>query len=75
MIPILMHHHKSTLQEAVDFVGNLCKTSIERFETDRASLPSWGPSLDQDVAVYIDGLQNWIVGESFAPCVDPRIER
>jgi len=62
MIPIVMFHRNISLQEAVDFVGGLCKSSVERFETDRTSLPSWGPQIDRDVAKYIDGLQNWIVG-------------
>jgi len=62
MIPIMMFHHNLTLQDAVDFVGNLCKSSIQRFEADRASLPSWGPDIDHDVAKYVEGLQNWIVG-------------
>jgi hypothetical protein len=61
-----MHHHDFTLQEAVNFVGDLCRTSILRFEADRSSLPSWGPDLDREVATYIDGLQNWIVGEFIA---------
>jgi hypothetical protein len=62
MIPIMMFHQNFTLQEAVNFVGDLCKSSIGRFEADRASLPSWGPDIDRDVAIYVDGLQNWIVG-------------
>jgi Terpene synthase family 2, C-terminal metal binding len=69
MIPIMMFHQNFTLQEAVDFVGDLCKSSIERFEADRVSIPSWGPDIDRDVATYVDGLQNWIVGMCAVWCL------
>lgn len=51
-----------TLQEAVDFVGNLCKKSIDRFTEDRARLPSWGHEIDAQVQAYVQGLADWIVG-------------
>ncbi|KAI0649179.1 terpenoid synthase [Trametes meyenii] len=62
MIAVIMHRYDFGLQEAVDCVGALCKASIDRFEHDRRHLPSWGPQIDAAVAVYVDGLQNWIVG-------------
>ena len=57
-----MHQEGVDLQTAVDFVGNMCKQSIDRFNEDRARLPSWGPEIDRDVSIYVDGLANWIVG-------------
>jgi len=62
MIVIMMHHHGMALQEAVDFVGDLCKKSIDRFTEDRARLPSWGPEIDVQVRAYVQGLADWIVG-------------
>lgn len=62
MIVVVMREQGLNLQEAVDFVGALCKASIDRFEEDRQHVPSWGPETDRDVAIYIEGLQNWIVG-------------
>lgn len=62
MIPVIMNEHGLDLQAAVDFVGDLCKQSIDRFNNDRDNLPSWGAKIDKDVAVYVDGLANWIVG-------------
>jgi len=62
MITIMMHHYGMTLQEAVDFVGDLCKKSIDRFAENRARLPSWGPEIDKKVQVYVQGLAYWIVG-------------
>jgi hypothetical protein len=40
----------------------MCKQSIDRFVEEQAHLPSWSPAIDRDVAVYVDGLANWIVG-------------
>ena len=57
-----MHHHGMSLQEALDFVGDLCKKSIDRFIEDRARLPSWGPEIDAQVQVYVQGLADWISG-------------
>ncbi|TFK73275.1 terpenoid synthase [Pluteus cervinus] len=62
MITVLMKEQGLCLQDAVDLVGRYCKMSIERFEAHRQLLPSWNPDLDRKVAVYIEGLQNWIVG-------------
>lgn len=65
MIPVTMNQFNFTLQQAVDFVGEKCKESIERFERDRHLLPSWNPEVDRMVEMYVDGLQNWIVGTFF----------
>ena len=62
MISVVMNQHGLDLQSAVDFVGDMCKQSIDRFAKERATLPSWGPAADQDVAVYVQGLADWIVG-------------
>ena len=54
-----------TLQGAVDFVGDLCKKSIDRFTEERARLPSWGPEIDGQVQVYVQGLADWIAGSLY----------
>jgi len=51
-----------TLQEAVDFVGELCQRSVDRFTENRACLPSWGPEIDAQVQVYVQGLADRIPG-------------
>ncbi|TCD64044.1 terpene cyclase [Steccherinum ochraceum] len=62
MISVFMETQGMDLQGAVDTVGELCRASIERFEAGRKELPSWGPVIDRDVEIYIQGLQDWIVG-------------
>lgn len=62
MISVVMNEEGLDLQSAVDFVGNMCKQSIDRFNEDWANLPSWGPKIDNDVETYVRGLADWIVG-------------
>ncbi|KAF9475126.1 terpenoid synthase [Pholiota conissans] len=62
MIPVVMNQEGIDLQSAVDFVGDMCKQSIDRFDEERSRLPSWGPEIDRQVDIYVDGLANWIVG-------------
>ena len=62
MIVILMKHHGHTLQGAIDYVGELCRQTIENFNENRKNIPSWSPEVDDMVQQYITGLQNWIVG-------------
>lgn len=52
-----------TLQEAMDYTGELCRTVGENFKANMALVPSFGcQKLDNDVAAYVQGLQDWIVG-------------
>jgi len=62
MICILMKYHGHTLQSAVDYVGELCAETIDTFSANKAKIPSWGPEVDDMVARYVQGLQDWIVG-------------
>ncbi|KAI1797175.1 terpenoid synthase [Ganoderma leucocontextum] len=62
MVQVVMHRHNLPLQAAVDYVGDLTNSSILRFEQDRRNLPSWGEKIDRDVALYVQGLQDWMVG-------------
>ena len=62
MIAVVMAQEGVELQCAMDFVGSMCEQSINRFVADRAKLPSWGADIDEQVAIYVDGLADWIVG-------------
>ena len=62
MIDVIMHEQGLGPQDAVNVVGDYCKRAIDQFVHDRDNLPSWGPAIDADVRVYVDGLANWIVG-------------
>ncbi|KAF9239816.1 isoprenoid synthase domain-containing protein [Melanogaster broomeanus] len=62
MIDVVMNEQGIDLQSAFDFVGEMCRQSIDRFVEDRKNIPSWSPKIDNDVAIYVDGLADWIVG-------------
>jgi hypothetical protein len=62
MIPVVMNEQGLNLQDAVDFVGQLCKDTIDQFIAEREQLPSWGEEIDRQVDIYVDGLADWIVG-------------
>ena len=62
MIVILMIYQGHSLQSAVDYVGELCRETINNFIADRERLPSWGEEIDEMVRKYVLGLQDWIVG-------------
>ncbi|KAG2113473.1 isoprenoid synthase domain-containing protein [Suillus discolor] len=62
LIAVLMHERGLDLQGAADYSGKLCKSVIQRFEDSHATLPSWGEEVDKQVAIYIQGLQDLMVG-------------
>ncbi|KAG1844783.1 isoprenoid synthase domain-containing protein [Suillus subluteus] len=62
IVAVLMHDRGLDLQGAMDCAGQMCKDAIQRFESNRDILPSWGEEVDKQVAIYVEGLQNWIVG-------------
>lgn len=64
MIPIVMRTRGVKLQEAVDFVGELCNLSILRFLEAKRKMPSYdhGGHIDRQVAHYVGGLEDWMVG-------------
>ncbi len=66
MIVIMMVHHGMTLQEAVDYVGDRCRETIDAFIECTKHVPKWGGKIGKDVEKYVQGLQDWIVGYVFS---------
>jgi len=65
MVVVVMNQKELDLQSAIDYVGDLCKATLSRFNEERANLPSWGPKIDRDIAVYLDGLESWMIGNLY----------
>jgi len=59
-VTVAMKQNGIDLQSAIDYVGDLCNQTLHRFNEDRKTLPSWGPDIDRQVAIYVDGLASWI---------------
>ncbi|EED80610.1 predicted protein [Postia placenta Mad-698-R] len=62
MIAILMESQGLGMQDAIDYAGDLCKQIMNVFTENKDLLPSWGAAVDADVQIYVQGLQDWIVG-------------
>jgi alpha-muurolene/germacrene-A/gamma-muurolene synthase len=62
-----MKYHGHDLQSAVDHVGDLCAKTIDTFSANKEQIPSWDPEIDDMVARYVKGLQDWIVGYVHSP--------
>lgn len=62
MICVFMIYDGLSLQQAVDRVGEMCRQTINTFIENQARVPSWGNHIDGDVKLYVNGLQEWIVG-------------
>jgi hypothetical protein len=64
MITIVMHTKGLPLQDAVDYVGDMCDKSIRQFIKARRRMPSYdnGGHIDRQVAHYIRGLEDWMIG-------------
>lgn len=62
MITVMMHTRKVDLQTAIDQARDMCIDCIKRFEEGRQALPSWGFEIDRQVRLYVQGLQDTIIG-------------
>ncbi|KAI6021041.1 isoprenoid synthase domain-containing protein [Pisolithus marmoratus] len=62
LVMILMCEQGLDLQSAMDEAGAYWKAALQRFEGNLTILPSWGPSVDQNVAIYVQGLRDMIAG-------------
>ena len=57
-----MHTHRVDLQTAIDQARDMCIDCIQRFEQGRQALPSWSFEIDRQVQLYVQGLQDTIIG-------------
>ncbi|TFK49911.1 terpenoid synthase [Heliocybe sulcata] len=62
VMTVLMNEKKCTLQEASDYTGVHFKNLVDTFMANKRRLRSWGPAVDRDVALYMVGMENWIIG-------------
>ncbi|KAG1729370.1 isoprenoid synthase domain-containing protein [Suillus lakei] len=65
LVVVVMVEQGLDLQGAVDHCSQLCKKALRRFEESRAVIPSWGEEVDRQVAIYVQGLQDWIAGSLY----------
>ncbi|RPD81425.1 terpenoid synthase [Lentinus tigrinus ALCF2SS1-7] len=59
ILTIAMHQFNMSLDSAINWVANHHKEVEMRFLDALERVPSWGPAVDKQVAVYIDQLGTW----------------
>lgn len=62
IVTVLMKERGIDLQTASDFVGEYFGELMSRFTEAQTRLPSWGESVDSDVAKYLEGAGCWVRG-------------
>ncbi|KAI0062676.1 terpenoid synthase [Artomyces pyxidatus] len=60
IIAIVMHHEKIDIQGAMDWVVRYYKEVETRFMELYEQVPKFGELIDSQLAIYIDGLGNWV---------------
>ena len=51
-------------QGAIELAGELWEKTLNWFFECRKVVPSWGPEIDRQVALYIQGLEDWIIANA-----------
>ena len=51
-------------QTAIEQAGELWEKTLHYFFQCRKEVPSWGPEIDRQVALYIQGLEDWIIANA-----------
>jgi len=61
IITIVMHHNKTDVQGAMDWVYNYHKELEAKFmDIYENKIPKFGEVVDAELAIYVDGLGNWV---------------
>lgn len=55
-----MHELDTDVHGAMQWAGVYHEKRVVEFMSAKKRLPSWGKGIDDDVAIYVDGLANWV---------------
>ncbi|KDR79494.1 hypothetical protein GALMADRAFT_223690 [Galerina marginata CBS 339.88] len=62
VITAIMHEYQLDLQGALYWLSGYATKTISKFLTDRKNLPSWGPTIDKALEIYLDRLGRCVRG-------------
>jgi hypothetical protein len=62
MMDVFMIYDGLNLQQAADRIGEVWKQTMDTFIENLGRVPSWGDDIDKDVKLYVNGMQEWVVG-------------
>ena len=56
-----MHHNKTDVQGAMDWVSEYYKVLVAKFmDLYENKIPKFGEPIDTELAQYVDGIGNWV---------------
>ena len=60
-ITIVMHHNKTDVQGAMDWLSNYYESLVAKFmDVYENKIPKFGELVDADLVEYVDGIGNWV---------------
>ncbi|CAE6445271.1 unnamed protein product [Rhizoctonia solani] len=62
LVFITMWDKQLNLEDAMDYVDQLTRKRVQEYVEAKAKLRSFGPELDDKVALYIRGIEYWVQG-------------
>lgn len=62
LVVIAMNELGLDVQGAVDYVGDMIRQRIDQYVMEKHCVPSWGEEVDAQVAKYVEGLEDWVIG-------------
>ncbi|PIL35634.1 terpene synthase [Ganoderma sinense ZZ0214-1] len=64
LVCVLMNQNGVDRQEAIEQAGALWEKTLNWYFECRKAVPSWGAEVDRAVALYIQGLDDWIIANA-----------
>ena len=61
-VTVIMNEKGFSLQEAINYVAESYKELGDTMNAYRKRIESYGPKEDENIQRYIDGLQQWVIG-------------
>ena len=61
-VTVIMNEKGFSLQEAISYVAESYKELGDTMNAYRKRIESYGPKEDENIQRYIDGLQQWVIG-------------
>ena len=61
-LTILMNTMDMSLQEAMDYVGELHRSALRDYIENKKLIPSFGAEVDRDIRAYVRNMDDWVIG-------------
>jgi hypothetical protein len=63
LVNVVVRERGMSLQESINFVGDMIKHSMAEFQVEKALIPRWGDfAIDDQVDAYVRGIEYWARG-------------